>query len=159
VLLLHFPLATLSSPHYNNKSMKPPLFFLFLALFLSTSHLFTPASFCQTPTDNLDERFVGQWETIVEGQKVTVTINKNGTWLSEGYHPVEKTPLIATGEWKVRDDNIVWTYDVDNFFFKAGEEDINRILEVTKDTFIVEEINGMKATYIRVDTNKKACPL
>lgn len=117
--------------------------------------LITPQSFCQNNKDNIDERFVGKWEAVLGGVRSVTTIKQDGTWVSEGYCPHKKSPDITTGSWEVKDNKIIWTYDKDNIVFRAGEEDINPILEVTKDKFVLKETNGNITTYRRIADNKK----
>lgn len=102
---------------------------------------------------------VGKWEAMNEGLKIVITIDQNGTWLTEAYLPGEVSARILTGGWKIRGNDFIWTYDVDNFNFQAGEEDVNRIVEITEDKLVLEEMNGTVTTYNKFDAHKTPCPL
>jgi hypothetical protein len=117
--------------------------------------LFIPPSFCQNNKANIDERFIGTWEARAGGFREVTTIQQDGTWVSESHCPSKQSPDISTGSWEVKDNKIIWTYDKNNIIFRTGEKDINPILEVTKDKFVLKETDGLITTYKRIDDNKK----
>jgi len=125
------------------------LIFVFLG-----SLVFTPPSFCQENTGNIDARFVGTWEAKAGGARIVTTIKQDGTWISEGYCPYKESPDITTGSWEVKDNKFLWTYDKDNILFRAGEKDINPILGVTNEKFILKEMSGIITTFKRIGGKK-----
>lgn len=125
-----------------------------LVLAFLGSSLFMPPSFCQNNKGNIDERFIGIWKATAGSVRTVITIKQDGTWVSEGYCPYKESPTIRTGSWEVKDNKFIWTYDKDNILLRAGEEDINPILEVTKEKFILKEMSGNVTTFKRIDDNR-----
>ncbi|MDP8252864.1 MAG: hypothetical protein P9X27_00470 [Candidatus Kaelpia aquatica] len=121
------------------------LTFLGLSLFILSS--------CQNNTGNIDEMFIGTWEAAVGSARVVVIIKNDGSFVSKGYCQ-DKPTSTTTGSWEVKDNNFTWTYDQSNLLFGAGEKDVNPLLEVTSEKFILKEMGGSISTYKRVDDNK-----
>lgn len=115
--------------------------------------LLMPSALCQNNTGTIDERFIGTWEAAIGSVRVVVIIKKDGSFVSKGYCPYKPTSTI-TGSWDVKDNNFIWTYDQSNLLFGAGEKDINPLLEVTSEKFVLKEMGGSISTYKRVDDNK-----
>ncbi len=115
---------------------------ILILVFLGPS-LFVSPSFSQESTGNVDTRFIRTWEARAGSVRTVVTVKKDGTFVSEGSCPYMKTPETMTGSWEAKDNKIIWTYDKDNLLFRAGEKDINPILEVTKEKFVLKETNGL----------------
>ncbi|MDP1852833.1 MAG: hypothetical protein Q8L26_01300 [Candidatus Omnitrophota bacterium] len=129
--------------------IKNILIFAFLEL-----SLLMPSSFCQDNIESVDEMFIGTWEATVGSVRSVITIKLDGTFISKGYCPLKESPDILTGTWEVKDNEFIWTYNQDTILVgEAGEKDINPIQAVSKEKFVLKEMNGSITTFKRIVEN------
>ena len=89
---------------------------------------------CSQKYDNINENyFIGAWNSSQVGK---IILYPDGAW---------RVSKCNFGKWSLRDNNIVWTYDD-----KPGEEDINPIVKLKPNEFVVSEMNGATTVFRRI---------
>ncbi|GEM_PF-4142308 len=89
---------------------------------------------CSQKYDSYNENyFIGAWDSSQVGK---ITLSSDGTW---------RVSKCNFGKWSLRDNNIVWAYDD-----KPGQEDINPVLKVRPNEFVIREMNGATTVFRRM---------
>lgn len=92
--------------------------------------------------------FVGNWAASNGAMTTLVTLQTDGSFTAKylvGSSFVGK----VEGRWELRTREIVWLYDKDYNGLFSVDEDANRIVSVSKDSFSLREREGMVTVFTR----------
>lgn len=102
------------------------------------------AACSREPAVTIDPRLAGTWTSrnSIHGPLSRIEMGMNGRYAGIC---VQVKDCSEEGQWFVRNGALVWIYDV-----APGKEDINPILEVASDGFVITEFDGSTTTFTRV---------
>jgi len=75
-----------------------------------------------------------------------IKINRDGTWVEQ-----EGPTKFHSGTWRVRDNAMVWTRDLD----VHKHEDVNPVLQQKHDRFILQEMDGAVTVFTRASPDQQ----
>ena len=117
----------------------------FLALF----SLVAVAS-CATVGSNARAKLVGDWRYSDEAQSCRYSFKSDGSFSGE-VRGREKLVLKFNGRWTVDGGAISYVYLREAFGrIPAGTTDRDQLLEVNKDSFLIQAANGDRRRYLRI---------
>ena len=93
--------------------------------------------------------FVGNWRYADKVQSCRYSFNRDGSFTGE---VTQRGTTVSrfTGRWKVEDEALLYTYVSDAFGrIPAGATDRDQVIEVTRDSFLIEAANGERRRYRR----------
>jgi hypothetical protein len=92
--------------------------------------------------------FVGSWAASNGAMTTLVTLETDGSFIAKylvGSNFVGK----VEGRWELRTREIVWRYDQDYNGLFTVDEDANRIVSVSKESFSLREREGVVTVFTR----------
>lgn len=105
--------------------------------------------------------FIGNWLYADEVQSCRYSFKPDGSFSGDVKYQ-GKTISSFTGQWHVNQEGLFYTYLSDVFArIPPGARDRDRVLEVRRDSFMIEAANGERRRYRRVRERRadsgKAC--
>src|SRR3954470_10196853 len=103
---------------------------------------------------SLDRRnpsdLVGPWRYVDSSQSCDYSFKDDGSFTGAVKHE-KKVVSKFTGRWSVKGGALLYTYISDEFDrIPAGATDRDQLVEVTKDSFLIQAANGERRRYRRV---------
>ena len=80
------------------------------------------------------QQFVGDWYS--SRAKTIIRMNRDGTWKTDR----------DKGKWRLENEHLLWIYFIDGL---DNPMEHNRIVSVNENTFLLEELDGNKTTFLR----------
>ncbi|MEY2572330.1 MAG: hypothetical protein QOJ87_543 [Verrucomicrobiota bacterium] len=117
--------------------------------FLAVFSLFAIAS-CASVERGTRSELVGHWRYVDSSQSCDYSFKDDGSFTGAVKHQ-KKVVSKFTGRWSVKNGALLYTYMSDEFDrIPAGATDRDQLVEVTKDSFLIEATNGERRRYLRV---------
>lgn len=97
------------------------------------------------------DRLIGHWRHVNEEKSADIIFNRDGTYSGQVAHKGAVVWEFA-GKWSVAGEVLTCEYtrsSCENI--PAGTRDHDRLLELAKNYYLIEAMNGMRRTYSRVE--------
>ena len=107
-------------------------------------------SSCATTGQQSKSELVGDWRYSDEIQSCHYSFRPDGSFSGEVTRG-KKLVLKFTGQWKIEGRALNYVYLTEAFgLIPRGTTDHDRLLEVKKDSFLIQAANGDRRRYLRV---------
>ena len=108
-------------------------------------------SSCATVDRQSKSQLVGDWRYSDQTQSCRYSFRRDGSFSGEVRRGKELV-LKFTGRWKIHDRALNYVYLTEAFGrIPRGTTDRDQLLEVKKDSFLIEAANGDRRRYLRVN--------